>query len=127
MFIFDLSITLGLFIGIFDTLSRLKAFLKLVVSLLKTILVLPLLIGLIIIAVTKSMFGFAGLLHRKVIYTSPHPAILFHPIPNPTFSPTVQHQSLMCYFFLKKIFLDQCFQEEVESKSDNEDVWKATL
>jgi len=79
MFIFDLSIVLGLLIGIFYILSGLKAFFKLVASLLKMILVLPLLIGLTVIAVTKS---FAGLLNRK---------------------------------------------EEVDSKSETEDVWKATL
>ena len=65
MFIFDLSIVLGLFIGIYGILSGLKAFFNLVASLLKMILVLPLLIVLTIIAVTKS---FAGLLHRKVRY-----------------------------------------------------------
>jgi len=43
--IFDLNIVLGLFIGIFGILSGLKAFFKLVTSLLKTILVLLFLIG----------------------------------------------------------------------------------
>ena len=75
MFIFDLSIVLGLLIGIFYILSGLKAFFKLVASLLKMILVLPLLVGLTVIAVIKS---FAGLLHRKVKSFSFQRKYFFH-------------------------------------------------
>ena len=65
--IVDLSIILGLFIGIFDTICGLEAFFKLVASLLKMILVLPLLAGLTLIALIKSIIDFAWLLHGKVI------------------------------------------------------------
>ena len=64
--IFDLSLVLGLFIGIFGTLSGLKAFFKLVISLLKMLLVLPLLVGLALITFTKSIISFVRLLQRKV-------------------------------------------------------------
>ena len=65
--IVDLSIILGLFIGIFDTICGLEAFFNLVASLMKMLLVLPLLTGLALIVLIKSIIDFARLLQRKVI------------------------------------------------------------
>jgi len=70
--IVDLSIILGLFIGIFDIICGLEAFFKLAASLLKMLLVLPLLAGLTLIALTKSIIDVARLLLRKVHQENVH-------------------------------------------------------
>jgi len=70
--IVDLSIILGLFIGIFDILCGLEAFFNLVASLLKILLVLPILVALTLIALIKSIIDLGRLLHGKVHQENVH-------------------------------------------------------